>query len=106
MSEGKVRRARRQRDAHVKKKREEERNRAHTRPQTDVRTRRHAGILRSPLTPRLPFKTQAHTLDILPFFLAGASHGNGCRNPFSTDAGTAVLILNETQSVLPLSACS
>lgn len=57
----------------------------------------------SPLAPRLPFKAQAHTLDILPFFLAGASHGNSSRNPFSTDAGTAVLILNETQLVLPLS---
>lgn len=62
--------------------------------------------LLSPLTPLLPFKTQAHTLDILSFFLAGASHGSSSRNPFSTDAGTAVLILNETQWVLPLSACS
>lgn len=41
---------------------------------------------------------QAHRLDILPFFLAGASHGSSRRNPFSMDAGAAV--------VLPLTACS
>lgn len=43
----------------------------------------------------------AHTLDILLFFLAGDSHGNSNRNPFSTDARTAVQILNETQLVWP-----
>lgn len=53
----------------------------------------------------LAFLLSAHTLDILPFFLAGASRGNSGRNPFSTDAGTAVPTLNETQLGLPLSAC-
>lgn len=49
----------------------------------------------------LSYSTSA--LDILLFFLAGASHGDSSRNPFSTDAGTAALILNETQLVLPRS---
>lgn len=62
-------------------------------------THTHTPAYSSPLNPRLPFKT----VDILPFFLAGASHGNSSRNPFSTDAGTAVPILNRTQLVLPLS---
>lgn len=71
----------------------------HTCTIAHTHTDRHtSAITLSPLTPRLPFQTQAHTLDILPFFLAGASHGSSSRNPFSTDAGTAVLILNETQS--------
>lgn len=75
----------------------------HARAHTDMYACRHTSILLSPLIfPLLPFKIRAHTLDILPFFLAGASHGNSSRNPFSTDAGTAVLILNETQLVLPL----
>lgn len=46
--------------------------------------------------------TQTHTLDILLFFLAGDSHGNSSRNPFSTDTGTAVQIANKKRSIRPL----
>lgn len=74
------------------------------RAHTHVRAHMHSQL--HPFTRRLPLKAQAHTLDFLPFFLAEDSHGSGRRNPFSTDAGTAVLILNETQLVLPLSVCS
>lgn len=77
---------------------------ARTRARAHTHTLTHTQVC--PFTRRLPLKAQAHTLDFLPFFLAEDSHGSGRRNPFSTDAGTAVLILNETQLVLPLSVCS
>lgn len=76
----------------------------HVHARAHIHTLSHTQV--RPFTRRLPLKAQAHTLDFLPFFLAEDSHGSGRRNQFSTDAGTAVLILNETQLVLPLSVCS
>ncbi len=43
-------------------------------------------------------RTHTHT-GYPPILLAGDSHGNGSRNPFSTDTGTAVQIVDESRLV-------